>query len=73
MGVEAYHNKSEEIVQFLFGMDFVIVQRNKGIDALLNIDLDGVPIPVKVQRPEESLSESASLLYKTSRKKIRKS
>ncbi len=69
MGVEAYRDKSEEIVQFLFGMDFVIVQRNKGIDAFLNIDLDGVPIPVKVQRPEESLLESALLLYKTSRKK----
>jgi site-specific DNA-methyltransferase (adenine-specific) len=68
-GIGAYQNLDENVLQQLEGLDIIPVQRNKGIDAFLNIEYKEVPIPIKVQKPNETISEAASLLYKTSLKK----
>ena len=68
-GVESYKNVDEAILNHLSGLEIVPVQRNSGIDAILKFEYKGVPIPVKVQRSDETLSEAASALYKTSKKK----
>lgn len=64
MGRETYRNIDEEILQQLNGLDLVAVQRNNGIDAFLKLEYQGGPIPLRVQRPGETLAEAANLLYR---------
>lgn len=68
-GVESYKNFDETILNHLSGLEIVPVQRNSGMDAILKFEYKGVPIPLKVQRADETLSEAASALYKTAKKK----
>jgi len=68
-GREAYTHADEEVLSLLRGLEYVPVQRNKGIDAVLKDDLDGKPILIRVQRPGETLLEAASLLSKAARGK----
>jgi site-specific DNA-methyltransferase (adenine-specific) len=64
VGRAAYENANEEALALLQGIDFVPVQRNRGIDAFVKGDIDGYPIPIRVQRPEETILETADLLYR---------
>lgn len=64
IGRDAYRNASEEVLQQFVGLDIVPVQRNNGIDALLKLEYKGGPVPVRVQRPGETLAEAASSLYR---------
>ncbi|MEW5986750.1 MAG: DNA methyltransferase [Chloroflexota bacterium] len=68
-GRDAYQNADDEALSLLAGLDYVPVQRNKGIDAILKQDLDGLPILVRVQRPDETLLEAANSLYRAGRTK----
>ena len=68
-GREAYKNADEEILALLRGLDYAPVQRNSGIDAVLKDDIAGKPILVRVQRPEETILETANCLYKAARGK----
>lgn len=68
-GREAYRNISEEILQQLGGLDIVPVQRNNGIDALLKLEYRGGPVPIRIQRPRETLTEAINALYKAARTK----
>jgi site-specific DNA-methyltransferase (adenine-specific) len=68
-GRNAYDNADEEALALLKGLDFVPVQRNKGIDAFLKEEIDGYPIPVRVQRPDETILEAANQLYAAGRTK----
>lgn len=54
---------------YLKGLDLVPVQRNNGIDALLKIEFNGGPIPVRVQRPGETILDAAYALYKAAKTK----
>jgi site-specific DNA-methyltransferase (adenine-specific) len=63
-GAEAYNNADAEALALLKGIPHVPVQRNKGIDAFLNATVDGIPVPVRIQRPGESISQAAMALYK---------
>ena len=54
---------------FLHGIKFVPVQRNRGIDALLNSAPGENPILIRVQRQGESLSDAAELLHAAGRSK----
>jgi site-specific DNA-methyltransferase (adenine-specific) len=53
----------------LTGLDFVPVQRNNGIDAFLKIAIGGTSVPIRVQRPNETLAETASLLNRAAKSK----
>ncbi len=68
-GREAYATADEEALALLRGLDYAPVQRNKGIDAILKDDLNGKPVLIRVQRPNETLLEAANLLYKAARGK----
>ena len=68
-GREAYMNADEEALSLLEGLEYVPVQRNKGIDAILKNDLYGKPILIRVQRSGETILEAATLLVQASRGK----
>ncbi len=68
-GRESYQNSDETLLSMLLGLEYAPVQRNQGIDAILKQDLDGFPITIKIQRPEETVSEAALKLSKASQNK----
>lgn len=68
-GRAAYANADNEALALLKGLDIVPVQRNSGIDALLNSTNQKSPITIKVQRQNESLADAANKLAKASQSK----
>ena len=68
-GKAAYDNKNENVLKYLHNVPHVPVHRNAGIDALLNIGRAATPIPIRIQRPEETLVDAANALYNTAKKK----
>lgn len=69
IGANAYKTKTKSELAILSQFDCDIVQRNKGIDAFLKKYYSGKPVAIKIQKPEESLSESIQLLSSASEKK----
>ena len=69
VGREAYRNADDNALAILQGVDFVPVQRNAGIDAILKQNFAGGPVTVLVQRPGETLLEAARKLSKASASK----
>ena len=61
-GRESYRKADKTALSYLAGIDCVPVHRNKGIDAILVEHFRGRPVPVRVQRKNESIHEAASLL-----------
>lgn len=55
-GVDSYRNVPKDIELVLDELDVQPVQRNAGIDGFVKIDGEIRPIPLRVQRPGESLS-----------------
>lgn len=68
-GRNAYKGDNEEALALLQGLDYAPVHRNEGIDAILKDDLDGCPIPVRVQRSDETIFEAATRLYQAAKTK----
>ena len=68
-GRESYVQSDDAALAFLQGIKFVPVQRNRGIDALLNSAPGENPILLRVQRQGESLSDAAELLHAAGRSK----
>jgi site-specific DNA-methyltransferase (adenine-specific) len=68
-GRETYRNADEAALSLLVGLDYVPVQRNSGIDALLRQDLEGTPIPIRIQRQHETIGEAAQKLFYASESK----
>ena len=68
-GRDSYKKANEELLALLQGVDFVPVQRNKGIDAILKSDIQGKPVLVKIQTQEETLLEAANLLHNAAKGK----
>ncbi|MDQ1351361.1 MAG: hypothetical protein QG657_1663 [Acidobacteriota bacterium] len=64
-GAESYRNADESALSLLNGIPHVPVQRNNGIDAFLRVTFDGIPIPVRVQKYGETVTEAALSLYKS--------
>jgi len=67
-GRESYEEADEEILQYLYGLPVLPVQRNRGIDAILPND-GGAPILIRIQRPNESIQQATEQLIATGRKK----
>ena len=67
-GRESYQTADCEALAMLSGLDIIPVQRNKGIDAFFRAGLDA-PIPIRVQRPGESLLDAANALRKAAESK----
>ncbi|HOE11236.1 MAG TPA: DNA methyltransferase [bacterium] len=68
-GLDSYRNANGDAVSLLNGIPHIPVQRNNGIDAFLQETFEGVPIPVRVQRHGETLSDAAGTLYKAGKTK----
>jgi site-specific DNA-methyltransferase (adenine-specific) len=61
-GREAYRRTDAATLGELGELDLVVVQRNRGMDAILRQQYRGAPVPLRVQRRHESLQEAAELL-----------
>jgi site-specific DNA-methyltransferase (adenine-specific) len=68
-GREAYLNADIEALSLLQGLELIPIQRNNGMDAILKTFFMGRPVPVRVQRSEESILEAAQKLYKAAQTK----
>jgi site-specific DNA-methyltransferase (adenine-specific) len=66
VGRETYRNADEAVLAMLQGLEYNPVQRNNGIDAILKQEVDGGPVPIRVQRRGETLLEAASKLSRAS-------
>lgn len=61
-GISSYDNKTEKEKKILSRYDCDIVQRNKGLDAILREKIDGKLVGIKIQKENEILNESEKLL-----------
>jgi site-specific DNA-methyltransferase (adenine-specific) len=68
-GRESYRAANDGALALLDGLACLPVQRNSGIDAILAENFRGRPIPVRVQRNHESVSEAAGALASAGRTK----
>ena len=68
-GRDAYQTAEEKALALLDGLDFVPVQRNQGIDAILREQVAGGPVPIRVQRENETIQEAARALHQAGRTK----
>lgn len=58
-GRESYKQHSKEAANYLHGIDYTPVHRNKGIDGLLKEEVEGLPVFIRVQRRHETIVETA--------------
>ncbi|MEQ5753435.1 DNA methyltransferase [Providencia rettgeri] len=63
-GRGSYLKSDMEILQCLAGVEYNIIHRNKGIDAILLNNFKEKPVLVKIQKNNEKLEESIDLLSK---------
>jgi len=68
-GREAYERLDPSAAEALEGLEVLPVQRNKGIDAFLKATVGHGLIPVRVQRPHESVQDAVAAVYAASVKK----
>lgn len=68
-GRASFRNRDARDLHPLAGAQLTIVQRNKGIDAFLAGYDSEVPVPVRVQRESERLSDAVGALAKAARGK----
>lgn len=68
-GRAAYVNVDEKSLAILTGLDILPVHRNAGIDAILKRNYVSKPVPIRVQREHETLSEAAAKLASAAKKK----
>ena len=68
-GRDAYRNSDEALLTLLRGLDYVPVQRNRGIDAISKEGFDGAPVPIRIQRESETVLEAAHKLHNASKSK----
>lgn len=62
-GVKAYRTKTEIELAILSQFDCAIVQRNKGIDAILKKHYFGAPVALKIQKNNETVEQAIKLLF----------
>ena len=68
-GRSSYVNADEKSLAILTGLDVIPVHRNAGIDAILKRNYLSKPVPIRVQREHETLSEAAAKLAFAAKKK----
>lgn len=68
-GRDSYVQTNQEVLAYLHGLPFVPVQRNLGIDAILNTPPGANPVFIRVQRPGETLLDAAGRLSRAGQSK----
>ena len=65
-GTESYLEKTEKEIAILQNINAIPVQRNSGIDGFLKEQINGGPVPVKIQGDYETLEDAIEKLEKAS-------
>ncbi|GEM_PF-5885578 len=65
----SYLNDNEKSLALLVGLDIVVVHRNAGIDAILKRNYLSKPVPIRVQRENESVADAMTKLTIAAQKK----
>ncbi|MDO9424563.1 MAG: site-specific DNA-methyltransferase [Methylobacter sp.] len=65
----SYINVDEKSLAILSGLDILPVHRNAGIDAILKRNYLSKPVPIRVQREHETLSEAVGKLSAAAKRK----
>ena len=68
-GRESYRQHASEASGYLFGIDYVPVHRNRGIDGVLKEEIDGLPAFIRVQRGGESIDQTVISLKRATKNK----
>jgi len=68
-GLDAYSKEDERLKNLLFDIPYLAVQRNKGINAILKKKIKNKFVFIKLQNPNEKISEAYELLKKATSKK----
>jgi site-specific DNA-methyltransferase (adenine-specific) len=68
-GRESYLIANEKSLAILSGIDFIPIHRNTGIDAILKKNYLSKPVPIRIQRKDETISEAAKKLSMAAEKK----
>ncbi len=66
-GKIAYKNVNDMVEKLLYGIDYIPVQRNSGIDAILKTTYKNSPILIKIQKDDETLEEAIRKLSNASK------
>lgn len=69
VGSNAYQTKTERELAILSQFECDIVQRNKGIDAILKKHYLGAPVAIKIQKSTESIAQAIKLLHDAGEKR----
>lgn len=69
IGKDAYDTKTEYEKSILNFLDCNIVQRNKGIDAIMKKHYGGGLVAIKIQKENEDIFQAIDLLQKASKAK----
>jgi site-specific DNA-methyltransferase (adenine-specific) len=68
-GRESYVRTDLELLECLKGLAYHPVHRNKGIDAILEEEWSGMPVCIRIQRPDETIEDAAMALYDAAERK----
>lgn len=63
-GKKAYQNVSDMVEKLLYDIDYIPVQRNSGIDAILKTTYKDSPILIRIQKENETLDDAMKSLNK---------
>ncbi len=63
-GKKAYQNVSDMVEKLLYDIDYIPVQRNSGIDAILKTTYKDSPILIRIQKKHETLEDAMKSLDK---------
>lgn len=63
-GKDAYNNVDSLVENFLYDIDYIPVQRNRGIDAILKETYQDSPILIRIQKEHETVDEAIKQLQK---------
>lgn len=67
-GKESYINQDPKVLEILNRLHIIPVQRNKGIDGFLKTEKSFKPIPVRIQKENETLENAINLLLQACHK-----
>ena len=68
-GRDSYRQHKANAAGHLFGIDYTPVHRNWGIDGLLKKETEGLPVFIRVQRPEETIHQAVAALRRATENK----
>jgi len=68
-GQAAYLEKNQFEMNVLASIDAIPVQRNKGIDGFLKQHYQGTPVPIRIQKPNETIEAAKRKLLAASKTK----